>query len=140
MKSCIKHIDEDHAEMIMKKTAYQQSVKTAEKDRQERHKAQLVHNIVVQNEKANLNRARRQPKKSLLQKETQPEKSTSGTLAATNDFVEVSASEQKKNKKKKTGGVNEETPRVPVSRAQKKRWRLILCNNARGRYDIAHRS
>ena len=109
-----------------------------------------MHNIVLQNEKANLNRARnprdednleeRQPKKSLVQKETQPEQSTFGTLATTNGFVELSASKQKRNKKKKTGGVNEETPRVPVSRAKEKRTRLILCNNARGRYDIAHRS
>ena len=64
IKNWIEHINDGHEEIIVKETAYQQTVQTAEKDRQERNKvrnraqAQLVNNIVLQNEKANLKRAR----------------------------------------------------------------------------------
>ena len=118
-------------------------VQAAENDRQERHnvrnraQAQLVHKIVLQNEIANLKRARnlrdedkleeRQLKKPLLERLKQTEKKASGTSSTTKDFVEVSTRKKERTKKKKqTGEENEGTQRIQAFRARKKgRW-LIL--------------
>ena len=81
----IDQIEDDHQEIVGKETAYQQSLETAEKGREERHKmlnraeAQILTNIVLQNERSSLKRTRspkdddnpeeRRPKKPLLQKD-----------------------------------------------------------------------
>ena len=89
-------------------------------------------NIVLQNERVKLKRARnprdddkleeRQPQKPLLEREKQPEKKTSRTPGSTNDFVKVSTRKKEEDKEeKKTGGDNEGTPRISASRARNKK-------------------
>ena len=59
----IEHVEEDQQVIIVKETAYQQMPQTAEKDGQERHniaQAQIMTNIVLQNERASLKRTRYQ--------------------------------------------------------------------------------
>ena len=70
-----------------------------------------MHNIVLQNERVKLKRARnprdddkleeRQPQKPLLEREKQPEKKTSRTPGSTNEFVKVSKRKKEEDKEDK---------------------------------------
>ena len=136
----IERVELDHEEIIGKETAYQKMLQTAEEDRQERRTvlnrahAQIMTNLVLQNERTSLKRVRnpkdddnleeRRPKKPLLEKEgkKKQKKGETSDTSATMDPVEVSKRRKKRTKtKKKTGGENEGIPSVPAPRARKKR-------------------
>ena len=127
-------MEDDHQEIVGKETAYQQSLETAEKGREERHKmlnraqAQILTNVVLQNERSSLKRTRspkdddnpekRRPKKPLLEKDRKKPKETenSKTLVTTDNLAEVS--------NRKTRG--KERKRI---QEKKKQTRRSECNN-----------